>query len=909
MIGQKISHFRILSRIGAGGMGVVYRAEDENLQRTVALKVLSSERLAEEERRLRFLREARAAAAITHANIATVHEIGESEGAVFIAMELIEGRTLREIIGGRPLPVSELLRLGVELAEGLAAAHSAHVIHRDLKPENVIVTTDGRVKILDFGLAKLLEERAASGKAEASKLATISEEMTQAGRVMGTAAYMSPEQARGLPADARSDLFSFGVVLYEMTTGKAPFQGSTSMDTLTAILREQPAPPVQLNPETPRELERIIGKCLEKEAGERYQDTRDLVVDLRHLKRDSDSQTMRRVEAPAPSAPVAPRHGFWRWAGVIAAGAVVLAALALGGWRLLHRGAAEGAAGQFQSMKMTPLARINNLVNATLSPDGRFLAYIATQGGRCSLSIRLVSTGSDVQILRPQEAPITGLTFSPDGDYLYFLSRDPESTIYSALFKVPALGGTPRKILFDVDSAVGFSPDGKRIAFVRGQPDQTPPSSALMVADADGSNLRALATKALPNRFDPRVGPSWSPDGLSIAVVQGHIAGTGRDVIVQLTVADGRESQVGDNAWSLIHALTWLPDGSGIAVIGGGSGDETRQIWFVGHPLGKAQRITNDLNAYVGLSVSADGKTLATVQVTIAGDLWTAPANDASAAKQVAFGEGSARIPAFLNPSPGRTRVAAAPSGSIVFEGRRGRTSQLWEIAPDRAGPRQLTPDDLDARFPLVARRAGTIAFTASGADGIPHVYRIDSDGAGVAQITRGDGEVGLTISPDGAELIFLKLADLSRWKIPSNGGSSTALAVPRPSFLLPLYSPDGRTFGQGVFKERAGLVRVVFEQFPAAGGPPLRSFEWQKPCEYGMPWKWAPSGDAVICIGGLDGVYNLWRQPLAGGAAQPITHFKTGNVQDFDWSTDGKQLFLWRGDGTTDVVLITGFK
>ncbi len=908
MIGQRMSHFRILSRIGEGGMGVVYRAEDESLQRTVALKVLSSKHLGEEERRLRFLREARAAAAITHANIATVHEVGESEGAIFIAMELVEGRTLRETIGGRPLPVSEVLRLGVELAEGLAAAHSAHIIHRDLKPDNVIVTTDGRVKILDFGLAKLLEERAASGKAEASKLATISEEMTQAGRVMGTAAYMSPEQARGLPADARSDLFSFGVVLYEMTTGKAPFQGSTSMDTLTAILREQPAPAVQLNPETPRELERIIGKCLEKEAGERYQDTRDLVVDLRHLKRDSDSQTLRRVEAPAPSARVAPRHGLWRWAGFLAAGAVVLAALALGGWRLLHRGAPAGAAGQFQSMKMTSLARINNLVNAALSPDGRFLAYIARQPGKYSLSIRQVSTGSDVQILPPQDAPVAGLTFSPDGDYLYFLSRDPESTIYNALFKVPALGGAPRKILFDVDSAVAFSPDGKRLAFVRGLPYKTPPSCALMVADADGANPRALATSTSPNRFVYDVGPSWSPDSQRIIAVEGHLAGTGRATLVEVTVADGRESHVGDKAWRFIHALTWLADGSGIAVIGGGPGEETRQVWFVAHPQGVARRITNDLNAYVGLSVSADGKTLATLQVTSAGDLWAAPANDAAAAKQITFGEGGARIP-YLDPVQGGTQIAAAPSGSVVYGSLSGSTSQLWEIAPDRVGRRQLTPDDMDARFPLVARRAGTIAFTGSGADRIPHVYRMDPDGTDLAQVTRGDGEVGLTISPDGAQVIFLKLADLSSWKTSLTGGPPAALGVTLATFLLPAYSPDGRTFGLGGLKERAGLVRAIFEQFPAAGGAPLNSFEWPKPCEYRSPWKWAPSGDALTCIGELDGVYNLWRQPLAGGAPTPITHFKSGHVLDFDWSTDGKQLFLWRGDATTDVVLISGFK
>jgi len=328
MIGRHLSHFRIVDRIGEGGMGVVYRAEDEKLQRVVALKVLPPEKLADEERRLRFVREARTAAAVTHPNIAVVHEIDEADGVVFIAMELIEGKTLREVIGGKPMPLREALRLGVEIAEGLSAAHQAKVIHRDLKPDNVIVTPGGHVKILDFGLAKLLEERAAIDPDEASKLATVSDEMTQAGRVLGTAAYMSPEQARGLAVDARSDLFSFGIVLYQMVTGKAPFRGTTSMDTLTAILREQPIPAVQLNPEIPAELERIIGKCLEKEPGERYQDARDLVVDLRKVKRDTESGAVSR--APLEARVTATRLRRALWASAIAVGLIVCATAA---WR------------------------------------------------------------------------------------------------------------------------------------------------------------------------------------------------------------------------------------------------------------------------------------------------------------------------------------------------------------------------------------------------------------------------------------------------------------------------------------------------------------------------------------------------------------------------------------------------
>ena len=275
------------------------------LHRPVALNVLPPEAVADEERELRFLREARAAASVTHPNIATIHEVDEADGIVFIAMEYIEGKALRAMIAGKPLSLKEALRLGIEMGEGLARAHQGRIVHRDLKPENVMVTPDGHVKILDFGLAKLLEVEALPSS-ERSRLETISGEMTRQGRILGTAAYMSPEQARGLSVDSRSDLFAFGVVLYEMVTGTAPFRGATPMDTLSAILNNPTVPAAQLNPDVPAELDRILGKCLEKDPAERYQDTRDLVVDLKRLKRDTESQPLARV-ATGPEAAASSR--------------------------------------------------------------------------------------------------------------------------------------------------------------------------------------------------------------------------------------------------------------------------------------------------------------------------------------------------------------------------------------------------------------------------------------------------------------------------------------------------------------------------------------------------------------------------------------------------------------------------
>jgi len=331
--GRTLSHYRLIEKIGEGGMGAVWKAEDERLKRHVAIKILPSELVANEDRRLRFLREARAAAAVTHPNIATIYETDEAEGIVFIAMELVTGKTLRERLTGRPLPLKETLRIATEVVEGLARAHQAHIVHRDLKPENIMVEPDGRAKILDFGLAKLLEQHPEARTADLSRLTTLSGELTQAGKVLGTAYYMSPEQARGEPVDTRSDLFALGIILYEMVAGRRPFQGRTATDVLSAIIRDQPPPPSQFTAEVPPELERILWKCLEKAPEDRYQDTRDLLVDLKHLKRDTDSQPLQRPEIFGRETPTS---ALTRISGnrrlLIGVGAVVVIGLLVGGY-------------------------------------------------------------------------------------------------------------------------------------------------------------------------------------------------------------------------------------------------------------------------------------------------------------------------------------------------------------------------------------------------------------------------------------------------------------------------------------------------------------------------------------------------------------------------------------------------
>jgi eukaryotic-like serine/threonine-protein kinase len=361
--GQSISHYRLVKKIGEGGMGVVWKALDTRLNRHVAIKFLPVELTSDSHRRRRFLHEARTAAAVTHANIVTIHEIDEADGVTFIAMEMVEGRTLRSLIGGRPMPIPEALRIAIGIAEGLARAHKDHIVHRDLKPENVIIGADDRPRILDFGLAKLVEQQQEALRSQLSRHETRTEEMTREGAVLGTPAYMSPEQARGEVVDACSDIFSFGVTLYEMVTGRLPFQGRNQIETMAAILHKPALPPSRVNAEVPSRLEDLLGKCLEKDARSRYQSSQDLVVDLQRLRRDLESGSTRSYGEISET--LAPARRWLRPAAFLGAAVIAVAGTALvfrvGRPSLPPAGPAPAAAGHVHASSGIAVLPFQNL--------------------------------------------------------------------------------------------------------------------------------------------------------------------------------------------------------------------------------------------------------------------------------------------------------------------------------------------------------------------------------------------------------------------------------------------------------------------------------------------------------------------------------------------------------------------
>jgi eukaryotic-like serine/threonine-protein kinase len=909
--GSTLSHYRIISPLGAGGMGEVYMAQDESLERAVALKVLPPELVKSEERVRRFIQEAKSASSLSHPHIVTIYEIGKaavrgsdagdavpsaSEPIHFIAMELISGETLKQKIHGEKTDLKILLRFLAQAADGLAKAHAAGIIHRDLKPENIMISRDGYAKVLDFGLAKLTERR--EGVPDATTALTATREQTREGSVMGTVAYMSPEQVQARSIDHRSDIFSFGSILYEAATRTKPFTADSDLEVMHKILRDKPAPIEELNPEVPSELRRLIRRCMAKAPDQRLQSMKDLSIELSEIAEEFDELSASatshgsgsRASAPALRSPVAGSRSL-RLA-VAAVAILGFAGVGFGFYSWLRgRNAGAAAPQSFQSMKMTRLTNSGKVEGGAISPDGKYLASVVKDKGGYSLWVKQVVTGSDVQVAQPLPTPFRGVTFSTDGNYLYYVNQETGGPGYSILYQIPVLGGTARKLLFDIDTAVTFSPDGKRLAFMRGYPQEK--QTVLMVAGADGSGERKLVVRTAPETFQA-LAPSWSPDGRRLAVIRASSIGGAHNEVATVDVETGKEAPLGNARWGNLNDLSWVPDGSGLVLTGfEEKGNRKNQVWFLSYPAGQARKVTNDLNQYAGLSITADSTTLATAQTNAVANLWTQPAAGPGEVRQLTFGAGSED--AIFN-------FSIAPNG-IFFAGRKGDNSHIWFMDPDGARRTQLTLDSSDDGDPLAPSGGGRIVFGSRREDGLPHLWRMDRDGGNRVQITHGAGEVPVAVSPDGGLALYLDISDGGLAKVSTDGSPPqklTGTALGDADF-----SPDGKRIVYSQYIQEGNLLRRHLTVIGAEGGQPIgKTIPWPD----GFAPRWDPSGTSLIYAKETEGVGNLWSQPLDGSPPKQITNFTAQQIFAYDWSPDGKQLFLSRGQTSNDVVLISDF-
>jgi serine/threonine protein kinase len=881
LVGQQLGSYHILSLLGAGGMGDVYRARDARLGRDVAVKILPAAFSQNPDRLRRFQQEVRAAGQLNHPNIVAVYDVGAHDGSPYLVSELLEGETLQDRIAGRPLPARRAIEYGSQIAHGLAAAHENGIVHRDLKPANVFVTQEGRVKILDFGLAKLTR-----GELPADESVTV--EGTEVGVVLGTPSYMSPEQATGRPSDHRSDIFSLGSILYEILTGQPPFRRNTTTETMGAIQHDEPPEfPDALS--IPPALDRVVRHCLEKQPSARFQSARDLAFALEAMTGSSPHATATRSK------------GSKRGIAATLVGVSVVAALGIGALVWSRSG----------SERPPPEARVNRLTDfagleefPAISPDGRSVAFTAGVGGKRQIFVRLIAGGAPLQITHEptdQQSP----RWSADSSSIVYFTPAPAGEMHGTIWEIAALGGVPRRVTNSLGGAADISLTSGRLAFFRLGEGRI----QLVTASMDGSNVEVVSQFAPVTYY---LYPRWSPDGKWIAFQRG-------DSIrfdVFLVPASGGEARQLTHDNSMLSGFAWAPDSASI-IYSSSRGNTmpylpTQGLWQVQLRDGKLRQVTSGEASYVHPDIAKSG-TIVVGRMRLQSDIWKFPADgppgdNVRGATRVTHQTGQVLTPTS---GPGDKEVA--------FLSDSGGHANLWVVNSESGELRQITHErdpGVAVGVPVWSPDGRAIAFVYSrGNTGFAFgVWLVNPDGSNLRNVA--NPGLGPAWSPDGKWLYYstrggTAVTDIVMKKIPAAGGAAVTVTTEK---LRNVIGSDGSTVyytferplvdGSPDFEIRAanpesGPFRVLARI--SASRVPL----WQIVNPALSPdGKWM----AQALTDGF--TTNIWALSTSTGEWRQITDFgerPTFIARRVSWSSDGHFILAAVGEGDADIVLLEG--